>query len=117
MEQRVKARRLQRRVEYYVLQAQPDGFGGSTVERTKIAEWWADIRSISSSSAARANIAVMGVTDFTELYKVTVRSRAEWDNAKTYELKFGNNFYEVLSVQNIDQRGTRTELTIRKYPE
>jgi len=115
MEQRVKARRLQRRIEYYELTAVPDGFGGSTVEETLIREYWAEIRSASQNIRTATENATLGIQDFSEVFIITVRGAVAFNEPKKYRVKFEGLGYEVLSVQTVDLRGTRTQLVVRQY--
>ena len=114
MRQRVNARRLQRRIEYYSLAPVPDGFGGSTVGETKIKDYWAEVRTTEPGSNL-TDQAALGELDFTQVYKITVRSDVEFKDPKKYELRFGGLRLEVLNVENVDLRGTKNVITARAY--
>ena len=114
LKQRVAARRLQRRLEFFTLTTQSDGFSGSTVVETSMGYYWAEIASVNSDSRQASNIVAMGINDFSGVFKITMRYYSMFLQPKKIRIKKADTLYEIINVSVIDERGTKVELTIKE---
>ena len=116
MNQRVNARRLQKRVELFQKVAIGDGFGGSTINSVLVNSYWTEFKS-SKSSGTNTDLTALGIQDFSMVYTLTIRDNVQFNDPKLYDVVYKGFRYEVLSIKRIDLRGTKTELIVRQYPD
>ena len=111
----INARKLQKRIEVMTLSAVNDGFGGKEVQEGASSFYWADWRSMSSLGKNITNLQELGINDFSQIFKVTVRKNDIFDDTEKIRIKYKSVIYDILSTQEADLRGIRINLIVKEH--
>ena len=111
----INSRMLQKRIEIFSLNAQDDGFGGKTVNEVSMGFYWADWRSIDSNSKTITNLQELGLKDFSQIFRVTLRANVLVENIEKIRVKYNGTIYDILNIQEIDVRKVKTVLIVKEH--
>ncbi len=106
---------MQKRIEILNLDARSDGFGGETTLEVSMGLYWADWRTINSDSKTISNVQDLGIKDFSQVFKVSLRSNVLLEDIERTRVKYNGVIYDIVSVQEVDFRNIRTVLIVKEH--
>ncbi len=114
-EAQINPRRMQKRIEIISLDARNDGFGGQTTLEVSRGFFWADWRSIGANSKSITDLGDLGIKDFSQVFKISLRTNVLIEDIERTRLKYKNVIYDILNIQNVHFRNIKTVLIIKEH--
>jgi len=103
----MKAGDLNKRITFQHQTKVPDGMGGFTMTWTDAATVWAAIWPVSASEVVQANAPVMVVS-----HRIRIRYRSVMK--ASWRIKFGNRYFNIVSIINPNQEGRILDLMVKE---
>jgi len=111
----IDSRRFQKRIEIFSLSEQNDGFGGKTVVEVSLGFYWANWRTVSDNSKTITNLQGLGLKDFGQIFKVTLRANVLVEDIEKVRIKYNGIVYDIVSISEIDIRNIKTVLILKEH--
>lgn len=103
----IKAGQLNKRITLQAKGKVPDDYGGVTVTWTDIATVWAALWAKSGIEKSLSMQETMTIT-----HQIRIRYRSAFSQA--WRIKFGNRFFNIISIKNPNEHGEMLDLMCKE---